>query len=308
MKTLVTAADLQAAIDEERDLPGCAGLKVAFVPTMGALHEGHLSLVRKAREYADLVVVSIFVNPLQFGAGEDFDKYPRTLEADEALLESAGADLLFAPTVEVIYPEVGELGVAAGIAAARAQSKLNPALKSGPVGATFEGAARPGHFDGMLAVVARLFELVKPDFAVFGAKDAQQLFLIRRMAADLFPDLHIIEAPIVREASGLAMSSRNRYLDQAALEVAGHLSKALKVGKAAAETIGAKPSLVINAARARLEGVPEAKLDYLALVDPSSFEPIDDSFTGRALMLIAAVVGSTRLIDNLTIDFQEPSA
>jgi pantoate--beta-alanine ligase len=300
MQTVSTAAELSAAIDEERDLPGCAGLKVAFVPTMGALHDGHLSLVRLAREWADLVVVSIFVNPLQFGAGEDFEKYPRTLEADAALLEAAGADLLFAPTVDVIYPD--------GVEAANAASKLRPALQSGVVGETFEGAARPGHFDGMLAVVARLFEIVKPDFAVFGAKDAQQLFLIKRMAATEFPDLHIIEAPIVRETSGLAMSSRNRYLDETALAVAGQLSKALNVGKAAAETLGAKPSLAVNAARARLEGVPEAKLDYLALVDPSSFELIDDSFTGRALMLIAAVVGNTRLIDNLTIDFQEPFA
>ena len=308
MKTVITAAELTAAIDEERDLPGCAGLKVAFVPTMGALHAGHLSLVEKAREYADLVVVSIFVNPLQFGAGEDFDKYPRTLEADAKVLEAAGADILFAPTVEVVYPEAAELGVAAGIDAARVKAKLNPALQSGEVGTAFEGAARPGHFDGMLAVVARLFELVKPDFAVFGAKDAQQLFLIRRMAATLFPDLHIIQAPIIRETSGLAMSSRNRYLDPAALKVAEQLSKALNVGKAAAETIGAKPSMAINAARARLDGVPEAKLDYLALVDPNSFEKIDDSFTGRALMLIAAVVGTTRLIDNLTIDFQEPFA
>jgi pantoate--beta-alanine ligase len=300
MQTVSTAAELTAAIDEERELPGCAGLKVAFVPTMGALHDGHLSLVRLAREWADLVVVSIFVNPLQFGAGEDFDKYPRTLEADAALLEAAGADVLFAPTVDVIYPD--------GVEAANAAAKLRPALQSGVVGETFEGAARPGHFDGMLAVVARLFELVKPDFAVFGAKDAQQLFLIKRMAATEFPDLHVIEAPIVRETSGLAMSSRNRYLDETALAVAGQLSKALNVGKAAAETLGAKPSLAVNAARARLDGVPEAKLDYLALVDPSSFELIDDSFTGRALMLIAAVVGSTRLIDNLTIDFQEPFA
>ena len=308
MQTVITAAELTAAIDQERELPGCAGLKVAFVPTMGALHDGHLSLVRKAREWADLVVVSIFVNPLQFGAGEDFEKYPRTLEADAAVLEAAGADILFSPTVEVIYPVAAELGVTAGIEAARAKAKLNPALSSGAIGETFEGAARPGHFDGMLAVVARLFQLVKPDFAVFGAKDAQQLFLIKRMAVTAFPDLHIIEAPIVRETTGLAMSSRNRYLDATALGVAPQLSKALQVGKAAAETLGAKPSLAVNAARARLEGVPEAKLDYLALVDPSSFEPIDDSFTGRALMLIAAVVGNTRLIDNLTIDFQEPFA
>jgi pantoate--beta-alanine ligase len=300
MKKVVTALELTAAIDEERELPGCAGLKVAFVPTMGALHAGHLSLVRKAREYADLVVVSIFVNPLQFGPGEDFEKYPRTLDADAKLLEDAGADVLFAPTVDVIYPEGAEV--------ANAAARLRPELQSGSVGKAFEGAARPGHFDGMLAVVARLFELVNPGFAVFGAKDAQQLFLIKRMAAKAFPDLHIIEAPIIREASGLAMSSRNRYLDQPALDVAGQLSKALQVGKAAAETLGAKPSLALNAARARLDGAPEAKLDYLALVDPSSFEPIDDGFTGRALMLIAAVVGNTRLIDNLTIDFQEPFA
>ena len=300
MQTVVTAAELDAAIDEERELPGCAGLKVAFVPTMGALHAGHLSLVAKAREYADLVVVSIFVNPLQFGAGEDFDKYPRTLEADAAVLAEAGADILFAPTVGVIYPD--------GVEAANAAAKLRPALQSGSIGTQFEGAARPGHFDGMLAVVARLFELVRPDFAVFGAKDAQQLFLIKRMAATEFPDLHIIEAPIIRESSGLAMSSRNRYLDESALAVAEQLSKAIQVGKAAAETLGAKPYLAINAARARLEGVPEAKLDYLALVDPKSFEPIDDNFTGRALMLIAAVVRSTRLIDNLTIEFQEPFA
>ncbi len=300
MKTVITAAELTSAIDEERDLPGCAGLKVAFVPTMGALHDGHLSLVHQAREYADLVVVSIFVNPLQFGAGEDFDKYPRTLEADAAVLAAAGADLLFAPTVDVVYPD--------GVEAANLAAANRPALRSGAVGKAFEGAARPGHFDGMLAVVARLFELVNPDFAVFGAKDAQQLFLIKRMSATKFPDLHIIEAPIVREPSGLAMSSRNRYLDSTSLDVAGQLSKALQVGKAAAETLGAKPSLAVNAARARLEGVPEAKLDYLALVDPRSFEPIEDTFTGRALMLIAAVVGNTRLIDNLTIDFQEPFA
>lgn len=291
-----TNAELAAAVASARS----QGKRIGFVPTMGALHEGHLSLVRIAQQHAEFVVVSIFVNPLQFGAGEDFDKYPRTLEADAALLEEAGADVLFAPTVNVIYPD--------GVEAANAAAKLRPALQSGAVGETFEGAARPGHFDGMLAVVARLFELMKPDFAVFGAKDAQQLFLIKRMAATEFPDLHIIEAPIVRETSGLAMSSRNRYLDETALAVAGQLSKALNVGKAAAETLGAKPSLAVNAARARLDGVPEAKLDYLALVDPSSFELIDDSFTGRALMLIAAVVGSTRLIDNLTIDFQEPFA
>ena len=299
MKTVVTAAELTAAIDEERDLPGCAGLKVAFVPTMGALHEGHLSLVRKAREWADLVVVSIFVNPLQFGAGEDFDKYPRTLEADAALLETAGADLLFAPTVEVIYPAAAELGVAAGIEAARAEATLNPALQSGAVGETFEGAARPGHFDGMLTVVGRLFDLTRPDVAVFGAKDAQQVFMVKKLAGALYKDTELITAPTFREPSGLAMSSRNRFLSESQKTNAAVLHRALT-------ELEQPLSRSLEAATALINSTPETKLDYIAVVDSEIFRPVGDDFRGKALAIVAAKVGDTRLIDNLEIELTEP--
>ena len=260
------------------------GKKVALVPTMGALHAGHLSLIAAARKHADFVVVSIFVNPLQFGAGEDFDKYPRTLDADVESLEVVNTDVLFAPSVDDVYPE--------GSAAKTTKS-------AGGIGVVYEGAARPGHFDGMLTVVARLFDLVQPDFAVFGQKDAQQLFLIQQMAKADYPALQIVPAPTVREPGGLAMSSRNRYLDAAAHEVAEQLSAALRAGQANA----ASPSAALESARAFMSKAPEAKLEYIALVAANSFEPIDDEFKGRALLLIAAVVGQTRLIDNIEITF-----
>ncbi|BDS49603.1 pantoate--beta-alanine ligase [Rhodoluna sp. KAS3] len=260
------------------------GKKVALVPTMGALHAGHLSLIAAARKHADFVVVSIFVNPLQFGAGEDFDKYPRTLDADVESLEVINTDVLFAPSVDDVYPE---------------GSAAKPTKSAGGIGVVYEGAARPGHFDGMLTVVARLFDLVQPDFAVFGQKDAQQLFLIQQMAKADYPALQIVPAPTVREPGGLAMSSRNRYLDAAAHEVAEQLSAALRAGQANA----ASPSAALESARAFMSKAPEAKLDYIALVAANSFEPIDDEFKGRALLLIAAVVGQTRLIDNIEITF-----
>lgn len=260
------------------------GKKVALVPTMGALHAGHLSLIAAARKHADFVVVSIFVNPLQFGAGEDFDKYPRTLDADVESLEVVNTDVLFAPSVDDVYPE---------------GSAAKPTKSAGAIGVVYEGAARPGHFDGMLTVVARLFDLVQPDFALFGQKDAQQLFLIQQMAKADYPALQIVPAPTVREPGGLAMSSRNRYLDAAAHEVAEQLSAALRAGQANA----ASPSAALESARAFMSKAPEAKLDYIALVAANSFEPIDDEFKGRALLLIAAVVGQTRLIDNIEITF-----
>jgi pantoate--beta-alanine ligase len=260
------------------------GKKVALVPTMGALHAGHLSLIAAARKHADFVVVSIFVNPLQFGAGEDFDKYPRTLDADVESLEVINTDVLFAPSVDDVYPE---------------GSAAKPTKSAGEIGVVYEGAARPGHFDGMLTVVARLFDLVQPDFAVFGQKDAQQLFLIQQMAKADYPALQIVPAPTVREPGGLAMSSRNRYLDAAAHEVAEQISAALRAGQANA----ASPSAALESARAFMSKAPEAKLDYIALVAANSFEPIDDEFKGRALLLIAAVVGQTRLIDNIEITF-----
>ena len=260
---------------------------IAFVPTMGALHEGHLSLVEIAREQADVVVVSIFVNPLQFGANEDFDKYPRTLQTDAELLAANGVDFLFAPSVADVYPNGQETTEHAG-----------------SVGESFEGASRPGHFDGMLTVVARLFDIVKPDFAVFGAKDAQQLFLIKRMVAKhaeqnptRWNSLHVITGETIREADGLARSSRNRYLSAEERKAALTLSAALR----AAEASTGHASERIRAAHQVLAAEPQVRLDYVALVDPGSFEPIDDSFSGRALLLIAAKVGSTRLIDNLSI-------
>jgi pantoate--beta-alanine ligase len=283
MRTVISAGELGAAIDEAK----AAEKKIAFVPTMGALHAGHLSLIAEARKRAEFVVVSIFVNPLQFGAGEDFDKYPRTIEADSERLAEAGADLLFAPTVDVIYPD-------------RTPGETPRVTKSaGSVGEILEGAVRPGHFDGMLTVVARLFDLVQPDIAVFGAKDAQQLFLIRRMAQNDYQELEIVEAPTVREPSGLAMSSRNRYLSETQLELAEHLSAALRIAKATATT----PEHALESARTAMAKAPEAKLDYIALVDADSFADIREGFKGRALMLIAARVGETRLIDNIEIVF-----
>jgi pantoate--beta-alanine ligase len=283
MKTVISAADLNAAIEAAK----AAGKKVAFVPTMGALHQGHLSLIEVAKRHANFVVVSIFVNPLQFGPSEDFDKYPRTLETDSAQLVEAGVDLLFTPTVEVIYPKSPE-----------------PTKSAGPKGEILEGAVRPGHFDGMLTVVSRLFDLVQPNVSVFGAKDAQQLHLIKAMARRDYPNLDIIEAPTIREASGMALSSRNRYLDEAAHEVAQQLSAALRSGAAAVHPGSqTNPNLAIEAARAVLAKAPEAKLEYIALVDQDTFEPIENGFSGRALLLIAARVGETRLIDNTEITF-----
>jgi pantoate--beta-alanine ligase len=279
MQRVTTLKQLAEAVAAARERE----LEVALVPTMGALHDGHLSLIREARRHTPFVVVSIFVNPLQFGAGEDFDKYPRDIEADAKKLEQMAVDVLFTPTVNDLY-----------------RGNMDVTESAGKIGDLYEGAVRPGHFDGMLTVVARLFEAVRPDFAVFGAKDAQQLFLIRQMARSKFPKLKIIEAPTIREVSGLAMSSRNQYLDAKNLEVASKLSEALRVGQGAAAI---SPAIVIDAVRSQMLEVPEAKLDYVALVEADTFEPVVTGFSGRAILLIAAVVGQTRLIDNIDIKF-----
>lgn len=285
MKIVHTNPELAAAVAQAR----AAGKRIGFVPTMGALHEGHLSLVRIAQQHAEFIVVSIFVNPLQFSAGEDFDKYPRTLESDAAKLDTVNADLVYAPSAHEIYAD--ESGV------------IDQSVKqhAGAAGEGFEGAIRPGHFDGMLTVVARLFDLVKPDAAVFGAKDAQQLFLVQQLATRDYPQLTIVKAPIVREPSGLALSSRNRYLSAAELETAKSLSASLRAGAAASALPGASASSVLGAAQQVMAGAPEAKLDYLALVDQSTFAPVAEGFVGQALLLIAARVGTTRLLDNQEI-------
>jgi pantoate--beta-alanine ligase len=223
------------------------------------------------------------VNPLQFAADEDFEKYPRTLQEDAEQLSAVGVDVLFAPDVDGVYPNGDRI-----------------TQHSGPIGETFEGAARPGHFDGMLTVVARLFDLVKPDLAVFGNKDAQQLFLIRRMVENSnhrWNALQVIGAPIIREEDGLAMSSRNRYLSSDERELAQKISRALR----AAETASGTPEARVRAAEQVMATAPAVRLDYVALVNPATFEPIEAGFVGRALLIVAAKVGNTRLIDNLSI-------
>jgi len=274
----------QEQLDQALEAARAAGLKVGFVPTMGALHAGHISLVSLAHTYADIVVLSIFVNPKQFGAGEDFDRYPRTLEADFSAV-AGNADIVFAPAVEEVYP---------------ANQTVAP-KHAGPVGETFEGAARPGHFDGMLTVVARLFDMVRPDIAVFGEKDAQQLFLVRRLAQTEYPGLKVIGAEIVREASGLAMSSRNRYLNTEQLDIAEILAITLAtVSQLIHDGLDIAAALAIG--EEMVAGEPETKLEYLALVDPQTFERVGENHTGKALLLIAAIVGGVRLIDNHQFD------
>lgn len=291
MKLVETVASLQSELDSARAL----GKSIVFVPTMGALHEGHLSLVEEAYQVQDaFVVMSIFVNPTQFGKGEDFDRYPRTLESDlKALNELANPPaLLFLPSVEEIYQD----GV---------DAPLKP--RAGALGTVFEGASRPGHFEGMLHIVSWFFEVIRPEVAVFGAKDAQQLFLIKRMVHREFKDsIEIIEARTVREEDYLAKSSRNRFLSEEARAFAPNLfSTMIQIQEAITE--GELPSVALAKARTALDTPPLAKLDYLALVDKSTFSPISDEFQGEAQLLVAAVVGGVRLIDNITFYIQEPA-
>jgi pantoate--beta-alanine ligase len=255
---------------------------VAVVMTMGALHDGHATLIRTARQRAAHVVVTIFLNPLQFGPKEDLSRYPRTFDSDMEICRKAGVDLVFAPTPDVVYEE-GDPGVR---------------ISAGPLGNVLEGQARPGHFDGMLTVVAKLFHLTRADSAYFGQKDAQQLLLIRRMVRDLDFPVKVVSVPTVREADGLAMSSRNTYLTESDREVALCLSHALKAGAAAAEE---GPSAVRRAARAVLVREPLALIDYLVLVHPSTLEDVPEWYRGEALLAVAGRVGTTRLIDNLPI-------
>ncbi len=264
---------------------------VGFVPTMGALHEGHASLVRVARERVGRgpVVVSIFVNPLQFGPGEDLDRYPRTLEADLEVCAREGVDVVFAPGVEEVYPG-GE-----------PQVTVSP----GPLAEVLEGKVRPGHFRGVLTVVAKLFGLVRPDVAVFGQKDYQQLALIRRMVLDLNMGVEIVGAETIREADGLALSSRNRYLDEDQRESAAALHRVLRAAQDNAQ-YGVEGALA--AARAELRAAQGVDLDYLVLTDPDLGELPSDVPPGTpARVLVAARVGTTRLIDNLPLVLSSPS-
>jgi pantoate--beta-alanine ligase len=256
--------------------------RVAVVMTMGALHPGHAELVRRARERADAVVVTIFLNPLQFGPGEDLAKYPRMLDQDLEICAKEGVDLVFAPGPDVVYP----LG--------------DPAIRvsAGKLGDRLEGASRPGHFDGVLTVVAKLLHLTRPDLAYFGQKDAQQLLLIRRMVADLDFGCEVVAVPTVREPDGLAMSSRNIYLTPFDREIALTLSRALAAGEAAAPE-GA--TAVRRAARDVLVREPLLLVDYLVLVHPDTLDDVPDWYRGDALLAVAAKVGRTRLIDNVPL-------
>ena len=245
----------------------------ALVPTMGALHAGHQSLIKIAREYCDEVVVSVFVNPLQFEDKDDLAKYPKTPEMDELLASQAGATILWRPEAGDLYP--GD------------ETKLS----AGDLGRCFEGASRAGHFDGVLTVVNRLFELVKPKYAIFGEKDFQQLFLIKRMAAQLHPEIEIIAAPTIREESGLALSSRNVRLSQEGMLTAQSISRALRAASRKDSLAEMKVEL------SKLASQPEFKLDYAEIIDEESFELATES-TVRPRALIAGWVDGVRLIDN----------
>jgi pantoate--beta-alanine ligase len=264
-----------------KELPPAA----AVVMTMGALHEGHAALVRAAREHAGggQVTVTVFVNPLQFGPNEDLDRYPRTLDADIALAREAGADTVFAPGADEVYPG----------------GRPQVTISAGPMGERYEGASRPGHFDGMLTVVAKLLHLTRPEAAFFGQKDAQQLALIRRMATDLNFPVGIVAVPTVREDDGLALSSRNRYLSDADRTRALALSRALFAGR---DKAADGPGAVRAAAEAEFAG-SGLTADYLALIDPADFTDAAPDHTGPAILAVAARVGTTRLIDNIPLEF-----
>lgn len=285
MQTVKTLQMLRTALAQLR---GHSETRIALVPTMGALHEGHLTLVRRARAEADHVVASIFVNPMQFGANEDLDAYPRQLAADAAMLEAEGVALLWAPTVAEMYPD----GFATSIAVAGVSEGLC-------------GAARPGHFDGVATVVCKLFNQVQPDMAFFGEKDFQQLAVIRTMARDLDLTLPRVDAiigvPTVREADGLAMSSRNRYLSPENRAAAAALPRAMQAAVSAIEA-GADAGAALAELQASLIAAGFASVDYAVLADAASLAPIERPGTAPARLLVAARIGGTRLIDNLPVN------
>ena len=256
--------------------------RVVLVPTMGALHAGHESLIALARSRGDRVAVSIFVNPLQFGPDEDYARYPRPVSNDLATCERLGVDLAFVPSVSDIYPAGRQVTVNAG-----------------PMGAVLEGAARPGHFDGVLTVVLKLMHLVGPHTVVFGEKDAQQLACVRRMVTDLNLDIAVVGAPTVREPDGLALSSRNIFVSPADRGVAAGLSEA--VARAGTETTIAGACAAAFAVLDRLAENPHFQLDYATVVNPATFVEVDDTSRGPAVFVVAARVGGTRLIDNVIL-------
>jgi pantoate--beta-alanine ligase len=269
-----SVSELRAALFSE------AGRSIGFVPTMGALHEGHLSLIRAARAASDVVVASIFVNPLQFGPAEDLDSYPRDEAGDLDLLRAEDVDVVFIPSVAEMYPP-----------------GRTTTVRAGAIGKVLEGAARPGHFDGVATVVTKLLNIVRPDAAWFGQKDAQQLAVIRRVAADLSMDVEIHAGPTVRAPDGLAMSSRNVYLSPDERRRASALFAALRAGAVVLETernVEAAEKTMLEAMTAEA-----IEVDYAAVVDPDDFAPFE--WEGAALLVVAGRVGKTRLIDNMLL-------
>jgi pantoate--beta-alanine ligase len=283
-------AGVRTLISEARLALVASGIvepKVSLVPTMGALHDGHLALVESARELGHIVVVSVFVNPTQFSASEDLQRYPRDLESDRAILDAVARPgdsktIVFAPSVDEMYPN----------------GATQTTVTAGRSGSAFEGRSRAGHFDGVLTVVAKLLNIVSPDTVFFGRKDAQQAFLVGRMIVDLNFATAIEVVETVREDDGLALSSRNRFLDERERRAALVLSHMLEAAESAADR---GIDTVIAAAQSVAMGEPLVQVDYLAVVDPATFLPVDDDFHGRATVLVAAQVGSTRLIDNETV-------
>jgi pantoate--beta-alanine ligase len=260
---------------------------LGFVPTMGALHAGHLSLIEAAKRDGSPVIVSIFVNPKQFGPNEDYAKYPRDFEGDRQMLEAAGVDILFAPTVEEIYP-----------------TGFRTSVNVEGLGERLEGKIRPGHFRGIATVVLKLLEVVAPRFAYFGRKDAQQARVVRQMAVDLALDSEIVVCPIVREPDGLALSSRNRYLSAAERKAATVLYRALSQARHAIEDGERDTARIVTAMRRELAGDPLASADYAEIVDADSFEPVV-RLTRSCLVLLAVRFGATRLIDNMQVEIAD---
>ncbi len=279
MKHIESVAEMKAVCREITR----SGRTLGFVPTMGALHEGHASLVRASKAQCQATVVSIFVNPLQFGPTEDLDKYPRTMERDSKLLQELGVDVLYAPTAGEMYPP----GATTYVEVSGISDRL-------------DGASRPGHFRGVATVVAKLFEIVRPDRAFFGQKDAAQVAVLRRMVRDLDMDVEVVVCPIVREKDGLAMSSRNAYLNPTERKQALVLNRALMRMQFEADAGERDTSKLIEAGKSVIAEEPGARLDYFAIVDPDTLEPASDISRG-ALVAVAAYVGATRLIDNILL-------
>lgn len=275
-----TIAGLRERLAEIR--AAAPGARIALVSTIGSLHDGHIDLVHRAREVADVVVVSVFVNPLRFASQAEFAAYPRTPDDDEALLESLGVHVVFAPDVEELLPN--------GTATTR--------ISAGDLGLRYEGRARPFYFDGLLTVEAQLFHLVRPDVAVYGERDRQRIFLVRRMIRDLFFDIEVATVAAVRGDDGLPVSTRVGLLDGPDLAAATLLPVALD---AAASNADRGVDACIAAAQSTLMGEPRIRLEYLSVVDPATFLPVDEGSTGPALMLIAASVAGHRFIDNTDI-------